>query len=385
MYQQGPPAPHIDEPHDLRAEPDDDADPAPLTVGQLRALIAAAARQLIWGLRFAARETHRWRARATQIPDAETRQDALDALGSKRGHIDGAALFWTIPRRRNPELLGLLAAYQIMWDFLDNVSERGAAAGQANGYQLHTALVDALDRRPSMHDYYRWHPWPDDGGYLPALVAASKRASSRMPHLAPVRELLLRDARRAGVQAINHDPDPASRAPSLHEWATREDPHEHEVSWFEFASAASAGLSIYALFAVSAEPAPTMNITRIYEAYFPWISAVTTMLDSYVDRAEDIATGEHSYVAYYPTGKLVVPRIAHLVRHGFHATGSLRDVERHRVIVASMVALHLSRDSARSTALRADGRKLARAGGSLTRLLVPILRLWRVAYSQQSA
>jgi hypothetical protein len=28
---------------------------------------------------------------------------------------------------------------------------------------------------------------------------------------------------------------------------------------------------------------------------------------------------------------------------------------------------------------------IARAAGSLTRLLLPILRLWRVAYGQQSA
>ncbi len=37
------------------------------------------------------------------------------------------------------------------------------------------------------------------------------------------------------------------------------------------------------------------------DAYDPWICAVSTMLDSYVDQASDAADGEHSYVGYYPS------------------------------------------------------------------------------------
>jgi tetraprenyl-beta-curcumene synthase len=349
----------------------------------LKALTAAVVRQLTWGLRAVAHETRIWRRLAVQIPDPAIREDALNAIDHKRGHIDGAALFWTIPRSRSPDLLRLLAAYQIMWDFLDNVSERGAAAGEANGRHLHLALIDALDGRP-IHDYYRWHPWHDDGGYLRALVETSRESFRRMPSHPAVRELVTRDARRAGVQAINHDLNPARRAQSLREWVSRELPGEHDATWYELAGAASAGLSIYALLALSAERACDTDVARVYNAYAPWISAVTTMLDSYVDAAEDTANGDHVYVAYYPTPDLVVPGIARLERRALEAMRSLPLADRHRVIVTCMIALHLSRDSARSAALKRSTRKLADAGGSLTRLLVPVLRLWRTVYSQHS-
>jgi tetraprenyl-beta-curcumene synthase len=341
-------------------------------------------RQLIWGLPTVAHETRSWRTRAAQIPDPAIREDALSAIAHKRGHIDGAALFWTIPRIRCPDLLRLLVAYQIMWDFLDEVSERGAVAGETNGRQLHLALVDAFDHHQLVHDHYRWHPWREDGGYLRALVETSGESYNRLPSHAAVGELVTRDARRAGVQAINHDLDPVKRSLSLRNWALRELPCEPEASWYELAGAASAGLSIYALLALSAEMADDADIDHVYRAYFPWISAVTTMLDSYVDEAEDTANGDHAYIGYYPTPELVVPGIARLVRLGLDATRSLPKAERHRVIVACMIALHLSRNSARTAALKTSTRRLAASGGSLTLLLVPVLRLWRIVYSQDS-
>jgi hypothetical protein len=205
-----------------------------------------------------------------------------------------------------------------------------------------------------------------------------------MPNYLAVHAKATRDAERAGVQAINHEPDPTDRTSVLREWALRERSDGHEVSWYEFASAASAGLSIYALLAAGAERTKECDIDRIYSAYFPWISAVTTMLDSYVDQAEDALAGDHSYISYYPAPASVVPGIARLTRRSLDATSYIQVPERHRVIIACMITLHLSRDSARSASLRMGARQLARAGGALTVLLMPVLRLWRVAYSQRS-
>jgi hypothetical protein len=49
-----------------------------------------------------------------------------------------------------------------------------------------------------------------------------------------------------------------------------------------------------------------------------------------------------------------------------------------------MVAMYLSKDSARASAGRDTTRGFAQAGGSLTGILLPILRLWRILYAQQS-
>jgi tetraprenyl-beta-curcumene synthase len=340
----------------------------------------------MWGLPAVAREVHGWRDLARKIPDAPTRQDALSALASKRGHIDGAALFSILPRSRNLSLLRLLVAYEVIWDFLDSVNERGAVVGQANGRQLHLALVDALDPGRSISDYYRYHPWRDDGGYLRALVTVCRENCARLPSYERVRHLVMREATRGQVCALNHDPDPASRDSTLKAWAAKEFPAGHDALWFELTAAASTDLTIFALLALASEPACTDGeIARTSEAYFPWASALAAMLDSYVDQAEDDTHGDHSYIAHYQTPEMATQHICRFIRRCLKEVHSLKGGEKHVLIVASMFAMYLSKDSALTPAMRKTTERILAAGGSLTRVLHPILRLWRVAYGLRSA
>jgi tetraprenyl-beta-curcumene synthase len=358
---------------------------APLSLQQLIVVAFAAVRELAWGLPAVASEVRAWRARATGIPDAAIRRDALTALDSKRGHSDGAALFCILPRTRNHELLRLLVAYETVWDFLDSVNERGAAAGQVNGRQLHLALVEALDRSRPISDYYCNHPWREDGSYLRALIGACRESCARMCSYEYVQPLVVREAIRAQVLAINHDLDPASRDRTLREWATREFPDETGADWFELTGAASASLTIHALLALAAKPACSASeIARTVRAYFPWISAATTMLDSYVDQAEDNTNGDHSYIGHYPTPQIATERLRRLIQRSFQEVGALPNGKRHTLLVACMVAMYLSKDSARTHATHETTMSLASAGGPLTRFLLPILRLWRIAQAQCS-
>jgi tetraprenyl-beta-curcumene synthase len=361
------------------------ADPAPLTRRQIRVLRSAVTRELVWGRPLVVRELRRWRARARQIPDVRLRQVALVALDHKRGNTHGAAMFSVLPRVRSRSLLRLLVTYQVMWDFLDSVGEAGVAAGHASGSQLDLALVDALACARSIPNYYEPPLWRDDGGYLRAMVATCHHCCSELPSFHKVRPLLLREATRINVQAINHNLDPARRETELRHWVAREYPDNHDVSWFELAAAAGANLAIYALFVLASEPHCTSaEIDTAYNAYFPWTSAVATMLDSFVDQADDRANGDHCYVAYYQTAEQATSAIARLVRRCLAETHTLRNGEGHTLIAACMVAMYLSRDSARALALRDRTQQIADAGGSLTRVLLPILRLWRIVHGQRS-
>jgi tetraprenyl-beta-curcumene synthase len=354
-------------------------------VRQLLVLVSAVVRELLWGLPAVAREVRVWRLKAMAIPDAPIREDALGALARKRAHTDGAALFWIIPRARNLTLLRMLAAFEIMCDFLDSANEHGAQMGQANGRQLHLALIDALAPEQPLADYYLLHPWRADGGYLCALVEVCRECCRLLPSYEGVRRLVVQEALRGQVLAINHDLDPRRRDLDLRAWAAGELAIGREVTWFELTGAASAPLTIHALLALGAEPSSSeVDILGAHGAYLPWISAATTMLDSYVDQIEDVANGDHSYVAHYSSHEVAVQRICRLVRHSLCQAGTLRRPERHVLIVACMVAMYLSKDSARSSSLCVGTGRVVAAGGSLTAMLVPILRLWRTAYTQRS-
>ena len=323
--------------------------------------------------------------RASSIPDDALRADALRSLSSKRASTDGAALFWTLPDGRSPNLLGLLVAFEVMADFLDNVSERGVHAGPANGIQLHVALSEALDPGAPVSAYYRHHPWREDGGYLRALVGACREHCARLPHYGNVRSRAIHAATLARMLGLNHEPDPQLRDTALREWARREARSWEELAWFESTAAASGWLTVLALLALAAGVAEPEEgrVRATCAAYLPWISLVATMLDSYADQAEDAAGAQHSYIAHYPCAEVAIERVCEVVREAARRARALPDGARHAVIVACMVAMYLSKDSSRTPQMRASTNTLAAAGGSLSRLLLPVLRVWRVLYSQR--
>jgi len=327
-----------------------------------------------------------WRGRASAIPDPRIRQDALDALVRKRTHLDGAALFWILPRDRNVHLLRALVAYEITLEFLDNMNERAARAGQANGRQLHLALAEALNPETQISDYYRFHPWDNDGGYLGALVERCREQCAFLPSYPQVRELAIREATRAQVLAINHDPRPGDRDAALKKWVTQEFNDSGGANWFELSGAATSSLTVHLLLALAAEPTfNKFDVNRACAVYFPWLSLATTMLDSYVDQFDDAVNDDHSYIAHYASREIAVARLGEIVERAGRDARALRNGHRHAVIVACMVAMYLSNDSAGGASVRATTRTLIDAGGSLTKLLLPVLRAWRIAYGLRSA
>jgi tetraprenyl-beta-curcumene synthase len=321
---------------------------------------------------------------AEAIPDGPIRDDALHSLDHKRGHADGAALFTILPRRRDLELLRLLVAYETLVDFLDNVSERHPT--HANGAQLHRALSDALGPSDPLRDYYRHHPWRGDGGYLAALVNACRKGCRALPSFERVRPLVAREARRSLVLGLNHEEDPVRRDAALRAWAAQEYPVERELSWFELSGAASATLVVHVLLTLAAEShVSESDVHDAYAPHWPWIALATTMLDSYVDQADDEAGGNHSYIAHYPDREAAIARLRESIDRALEGAHALRDGHRHVVIVGCMIALYLSKESARTPDLRATTAELVESGGSLVRLLLPILRAWRWAYAQREA
>jgi tetraprenyl-beta-curcumene synthase len=361
-------------------------------------LARSSGRELVWGLRAVSGEVSRWRAHADRIPDPQLRADALAALARKRGSIDGAALFWTLPDRRSRELLRALVAYEVLADFLDCVSERGAGLGIENGRQLHLALVEALDPQAGISDYYRHHRSGGDGGYARALVQSCRRDCERLPSYEPLRPFLMRAAGHSGVLAINHEPDPARRERGLREWALRERAGDRaasvpvERSWYERAAGSSAWVTVLAMLALAAEPrraagewAHDDEVARTYDAYVHWIAPTGALLDSFADVLEDRCSGDHSYLAHYPSMDVAVARLSELVRRSRSEARTLPAGARHAVLLSSMIAFFLSKDSLRTPELCASARRLRRAGGPLVALLVPVLRLWRTAYGQRSA
>jgi len=336
----------------------------------------ATSRTVTWIWPAASRELEQWREHANRIPDEELREDALESIALKRDNAQGAAIFCILPTRRQPQLLKLLVAYQTLWDYLDNVSERGAILGSKNGYQLHRALVEALDPRAPISDYYRHHSKHADGGYIRELVLTCRKCCEVLPAYHQVRSLVLDGVRHCAIQGINHLPERHRRERELKVWARQQEAaHTHlKLRWFELTAAASAFLP-HALLALAAEPVHDgAYMAQIGFAYFPWMALSIAMLDSYVDALEDLATGSHSYIAHYEDQQVMCERLREILASTLHEADRLPNGSRHVLLAASMMAMYLSNADQQSLELT---KQIAAGGGSLTRLLIPAARLWR--------
>jgi len=342
-------------------------------------------RELTWGLRSVNTEVNRWRHSAERIPREPIRRDALAALSQKRPHLDGAALFSALPKRRHLPLLRALVRYEIILEFLDNVNERFADIGLDNARQLHLALVEAVDIDSPISDYYRYMRPYDDGGFLRNLVDACRLSCGALAGYSIVRTLIVREARLAAVLALNHEPNPKRRNDLLREWTAYHFGKNMSHSWFELTAAATSSLTVHMLLSHAAEPAMQDDTWRAYFTYFPDVALLSTMLDSYIDGAADVAANHHSYIAHYESDQDTVRRLNYLIHDTLARARNLNRGHRHAVVVAAMIALYLSDDNAHVANRHHGTMRLASAGGPLTRLLIPILRLWRIMYGLRSA
>lgn len=357
--------------------------PAPLTAAVWKALAEGMARELVWGLRLVNAEHRAWTVRALAIPDARLRGHALAALEVKKPLLHGAALFWTLLDRRDPNLIRLLVTFQILANYHDNAGER-AGAGIDVGAPGSTmvSIVEAVDLDRAPLSYVPGPHHPDDG-YLLALATACRQGCQTLRGYGTVHELLVREALRARSQDLEHTGDVAHRPTLMREFARLEHP-DTQLAWFECVAASTSMLTVIVALSLASESETSIDdVTAAINAYLG-IGLLSALLDNYVDEAEDRVTGSHNFLAYYGSTTAAVDKLVALIEQTVRDAGGLRHPARHLVIVCSMVAMYLTSDGARAHDPR-EVRRLVRAGGSLTRLLVPVLAAWRAGSRQRGA
>lgn len=312
-----------------------------------------------------------WRERARRIPDPSLRAAALDNLDGEYLHVHAAAVFGTLaPRRQRRRLVRLLVAFEVMYDYLDTLSEQPSSEWIANGLQLHTALAATISSEVGT-DFYALHERSDDGGYLAELVAACRARYERLPASASVLPAVTEAmARCAEGQTRAHAA--VGDVEQLERWGRQLLDADSEYRWWELTAATASSLVVHALFAAAAAPATTRDDAEaVAAAYYPALSALTTLLDSLVDYEDDRRSGEHSYVGYYASSAVAALRLAALAATGLGAVAALPHARRHAVIATGIAGFYLAAPTARGEFAALPKRRVVaalRAG-----LIYPVL------------
>jgi tetraprenyl-beta-curcumene synthase len=329
-----------------------------------------------------ARELRRRRDMALAIPDPVLRRLALESLERKRCNLEGAAAFELLAgRATSAALVRALTACQTMCDYLDLLAEQPATDPVANGYRLHEALMVALAPGEPHRRYYAHNAHCNDGGYLRALIRDIRVALPALPALHSILGPLGRMAERIAVyQSFNHGDARGSYEP-FERWACSQTVSGSGLRWWETGGAAGSTLGLFALMASAADcRLERSTVAAIEQAYFPWIGALHSMLDSLADLDEDMATGERGLIGCYDSPQHAAVRMEAIAGEALRHAKALPAGRRHTLILVAMTGFYMCDTRACASAhVRAVAPALQGTLGGLTTMAMTMMRLRHAA------
>lgn len=322
------------------------------------------------------REVSQWRRRSRAIASPGLRALALQNLDTEDTNLEGAAAFATfVAPIRRAEVIRAQVAFQAAYDYADSLAETPSSHPVTNGRQLHLSLLAAVAPTMQHDDYYAQHNENDDGGYLVALVEAARISLNSLPSYEAVSQLL-----QVGVARIVRYQSRIGEPQQLAAWISTKMESDCRLTWWELAAACGSSMGVFALMASAARPSVgTRELTDIERAYFPWIGALHTLLDSLIDRPGDLAAEQQSLVDYYESEQVMIERMTLLAVEARRRAQALPNGRDHTVILAGMVSLYLSSTQAATSPARLVRARLKKIIGPLAGPTLAVFYLRRFA------
>jgi tetraprenyl-beta-curcumene synthase len=343
--------------------------------------VSAAARYWLTVYPQVRREVGHWRRRSRAIASPGLRALALQNLDTEHTNLEGAAAFATfvapLPRAR---VICAQVAFQAAYDYADSLAETPSSHPVTNARQLHLSLLAAVTLTMQHQDYYAQHSEHDDGGYLVALVEGTRTSLASLPSYEAVSQLL-----QAGVERIVQYQTRIGEHQQLATWMLTKMEPDCRLAWWELAAACGSSMAVFALMANAARPSVgTCELTDIERAYFPWIGALHTLLDSLIDRPDDLAAEQRSLVDYCASEEAMIERLTLLAVEARRRAQALPEGRDHTLILAGMIGLYLSSTQAATQSARHVGARLKKIIGPLAWPTMAVFYLRRfVAHSRQ--
>jgi tetraprenyl-beta-curcumene synthase len=327
----------------------------------------------------ARQELRRWERRAEEIPDPTLRSHALHKLRTEHFTAEGAAAFAILATACSiRHVVRLCVAFEVIYDYLDALAEQPVADVLANNRALYAALSAAVSPDAPFQDHYANQSHHDDGGYLQALIRTCRASLVRLPAHTRVLPTLERLTDRAATAQSLHHASALSGCAPLAEWASGQSRNGSALRWWELAAAAGSPLGVFAVIAAAGHPqTDERDAIRVEEAYFPWIAALSWLLEGLVDHATDVAAGAQGFVAHYASSQETAERLETIARRAAHDARRLPGAGRHTLLLAGMASMYLSHEGASASGARPAAAAVSIAiGWPLTPLLC-MLRLRR--------
>jgi tetraprenyl-beta-curcumene synthase len=327
------------------------------------------------------KQLRRWELRAHAIKDPALRTLALEKLLEERFNAEVAATLATLaPREHRQTVIEAIVAYEVMYDYLDGLTEQATIDPLRDRRNLYRAFTDAitLHTEPTRDYYYSSRP-ANDGGYLEELVDVVRGSLAGLPSATTVAHAARRAAERCTEAQIRAHAVPRLGTSQLEQWA-RAEVHETPLGWQEFlAGAASSVLTIHALIATAADEHITLEQATTIDTVYLSIAVLSTMLDSLVDHERDMQRGQIGYIRYYPDHDLLARDLVGAARRGVAYASPLPNGAHHVMTLVGVAAYYISAPTANGDFARPVTRQVRQELEPLITPTLGVMRTWRAA------
>jgi tetraprenyl-beta-curcumene synthase len=330
-------------------------------------------------------ELKRWRARAETITDAHLRGLALRRLDGERLNAEAGAMLATLaPRPHRARAVKAIVALELLFDYLDALTEQPSADPLREGERLFSAYTGAVDQAPQGAQDHDGRRARADGDYLNELSGAVRVALAQLPARAAVAHAARAVAARSAEAQIRMHATPRLGSTQLEQWA-RSAATQTPFGWREtLAGAASSVLALHALIAAAADPQTTPEQAGDIDAAYLSICVVLTLLDGLVDHVEDSNSEHSSYIGLYRDREELASAMSEACERAARQTQALPDASTHLIMLVGVVAYQTTAPGARSELAQPIA---ARLQTELRPLITPtlwVMRTWRLARRLQA-
>lgn len=320
-----------------------------------------------------------YREQAEEIDDPELRRLAVQKLEHESFHAEAAAMLATrVPASQRKNVVETIVALEVLFDYLDGLTERDTPDGLIGRERLYEAYVDVFraGRRTRRED----RGIRENDVYVQTLSEHAGRALERLPSARTIMKLAEQSAiRSAQAQSRIHSVATLGRH-QLEEWAS-EQAHGTGLSWQEFlASTASSVLAIHALVAAAAQPNLTEQAaSEILDAYSA-TCVLLTLLDGTVDHAKDLTANnpaEVSYTDLYDDRTTLTQNVRDAALRASSLTTALPDGSHHLMLTLGVAAYYCSAPGARTEFARPIVNAASEALSPMIYPALGVMHAWR--------
>jgi tetraprenyl-beta-curcumene synthase len=323
----------------------------------------------------------RWERHACAIGDPTLQALALQKLNEERFNAEVAATLATLaPLKHRKDVVEAIVAYEVMYDYLDGLTEQPTSNPLDRGHHLYQAFTDAItpDCKPADH-YYPPDEHTDDSGYLTELVRVIRRALLTLPSTDAVSKVSQRAATRCAEAQIRAHAVPRLGTTQLEQWAAHEATGT-ALSWREFlAGAASSVLAVHALITAAADEHTTPGEAAEIDTVYMSICALSTMLDSLIDYQHDTQAGQAGYIRYYQNHDLLAHDLTRAAQRATEHAATLPNGAHHVMTLVGVVAYYISAPTARGTFAQPVTQQVRHELKPLITPTLAVMRAWRAA------